>query len=313
VLLIVAAGGVAAYGSLHGRGTRPLPKNAELAIVSPFPGPLVGPPPTASMYDISSVDQSGRLHWLVPCPYSFCGIPESADWASDGQRLAISVSSVVNTSNDGLHVVDLRTGRARQLVRRGQYAEYDWLDIDWAPDGRRLAYATNNSQIAIINTDGSGHRILETGSDYGSKHAPSWSPDGHWIAYASVQDGESSVYVSRADGSEDRLLARHAAAPAWSPDGTRIAFRASDGIEFISPNGRLLSPRGSIQAGTPVGISGTPGWSPDGMKIAISNPRSGTWIMNADGTGLRRLTRYADDRPMRSEPQAPRPAWRPRP
>jgi Tol biopolymer transport system component len=258
-----------------------------------------------------SVGPSRRLRWLpgLACPVAWCGEPESADWASDGQRLAIGVSSALlrrQNNYGGLHVVDLRTRRDIHLVRPGEYVEYDWLGIDWAPDGRRLAYSTNNGDIAVINADGSGHRILDTGDDGGFNHTPSWSPDGRWIAYASVQNGRlSSVYTSRADGSGRRLLARHAAAPAWSPAGTRIAFRGPERIEFISPDGRLLPPRS-------VGINGTPAWSPDGTKIAVSNARSGTWIMNADGTGLRRVTRYAGDTgPMAWEP--PRLTWRPRP
>ena len=322
LLLVVAAAGVAAYASLGGRGTggvggtgrgtgRPLPRNGELVLVQ-----------HSGWFGINGVDAaSGRTRVVTKCQYDvlFCPNPDSVDWASDGQRLAIGMSSYLGVGGgihgglthdtyDGLHVVDVRTLRDRRVVRRGEYAEYAWLDIDWAPDGRHLAYATNNGDIAVVNADGSGHRILDTGADGGFKNMPSWSPDGRWIAYASLEDGRpSSVYLIRADGSGRRLLADHAAAPAWSPEGTRIAVRGPDRVEFISPEGRLLGPRS-------VGINGTPAWSPDATKVAVANARSGIWIMNADGTGLRRLpsagfTGDTGDTVL----DAARPAWRPRP
>jgi Tol biopolymer transport system component len=247
------------------------------------------------------------LRWLVPCA-ARCNDTESADWAPEGARVAISVStSFVDAADtyDGLHVVDVRTGRDTRLVQRGEYAEYDWLDLDWAPNGRQLAYATTSGDIAIINADGSRHRILATGSDNGFKHTPSWSPDGRSIAYASVADGRlSSVYISRADGSARRLLARDVAAPAWSPDGTRIAVRGARHIEFFAPDGRLVAP-------LDVGINGTPTWSPDGTKIVFTSRRNrhdwDLYVMNADGSHVRRVLRSPKTRDMEADWQPLRP------
>jgi TolB protein len=323
LILLLSAAAAAAYTSLSGgsgatpsaQAARidvtvggPLRKNGSLTVMDVQANAKHEGP--AGWYGISTVDAAGRLHTLIRCPNhaDWCGDLESIDWAPDGKRLAFGVTSfgAVNPYN-GLHVVDLRSGRDRQLVTQGQHREYDWFDLDWAPGGRRLAYS-DSGHIAVINADGLRRRILETGT-VGHDQSPSWSPDGRWIAFASRLNGVSAVYAIRADGSERRLLARDAGSPAWSPDGTRIAFRAHGGVEFVSPNGRLLSARAPFRVGVAVGISGPPVWSPDGRRIAMSN-RSGTWVMNADGSGLRRMTRYsvgmAIGRP-------PRPAWRPRP
>jgi Tol biopolymer transport system component len=71
----------------------------------------------------------------------------------------------------------------------------------------------------------------------------------------------------------------------------------------------LLASWPPFRAGVPVGINDPPVWSPDGKKIAMSTRHNGTWVVNADGTGLRRLTAYSGDSVGGSQWQ--RPAWRP--
>jgi formylglycine-generating enzyme required for sulfatase activity len=58
---------------------------------------------------------------------------------------------------------------------------------------------------------------------------PDWSPDGSQIAFSSMRDGNSEIYVMDADGSNQQRLTFNDAEdwdPAWSPDGTQIAFRS---------------------------------------------------------------------------------------
>jgi WD40 repeat protein len=322
-LVLLVCAGVATYFSVNrgagppvarslerielAAGTTPV-RNGALTLMdvqsnSKHEGPI-------GWYGVSTVDSLGRLHPLVHCPHrvDWCGDLESIDWSPDGRQLAFGITSFGGTGrDDGLHVVNLRTGRDRLLVKLGQYYEYNWLDIDWSPDGRRLAYGSDGT-IALISADGSGHTVLETGTR-GHDHAPSWSPDGRWIAFATRHDGEVSVYAIRIDGSQRRLLVEHGAAPAWSPNGKRIAFRVAKGIEFVSPNGKLLAARPPFRAGAAVGISGPPVWSPDGKKLAMANRRDGTYVMNADGSDLRRVTRHGGALAIG---QSPRPAWRPR-
>jgi Tol biopolymer transport system component len=135
-----------------------------------------------------------------------------AAWAPDSRTLAYT-----RPGSNGIRTVRA-DGRGDRLLFPG--------DADapaWSPDGRSLAFLRVRAmlyRLAVVR--GRKKRLLGSASI----DRPSWSPDGRWIAYASVASGRrSSVYASRADGSEDRLLARHAAAPAWSPDGSRIAFR----------------------------------------------------------------------------------------
>jgi len=101
----------------------------------------------------------------------------------------------------------------------------------WSPDGQSLgvvicAYAFDDchpdSAIAIANSDGSGLRVI---AQAGSHSHPSWSPDGHWIAYGSspCRTCESSVHYVHVDGDDEGLIVDDGHSPAWRPGaGARI-------------------------------------------------------------------------------------------
>lgn len=70
----------------------------------------------------------------------------------------------------------------------------------------------------------------EVGREIGKGTAPSWSPDGEWLAYTS----EEGIRVVRRDGSEGRLVVPYPQAisysfgwpplPEWSPDGKWLVY-----------------------------------------------------------------------------------------
>ena len=150
---------------------------------------------------------------------------------------------------------------------------------------------------------------------------PAWSPDGKRIAFETTTDvyvGLRRVYVIDADCSDKTFLAKtHAtgegnfATPSWSPDGKQIAFTADDGIHVINVDG---SDETHLTKGNPKEhleiLDQYPSWSPDGKKIAFrrtakstessddasssASPapvpeKSGLYVINADGTGLKNL------------------------
>jgi TolB protein len=84
----------------------------------------------------------------------------------------------------------------------------------------------------------------------------------------------------------ERLLRRGGYYPAWSPAGRKIAFNSGDGASLY-----VINATGSGERRLAGGQQ--PAWSPDGRRIAFTRyvglARYGVWVINADGTGRKRL------------------------
>jgi Tol biopolymer transport system component len=168
-----------------------------------------------------------------------------------------------------------------------------WLEsVDWAPDGRRLAFS-----VTTITTRSAynGVHVIDTvtGKDrrIGSRDGfdLDWSPDGSRLAYvefapSSFPRPHGSIYVMRADGSRRRLLRTGLAAgndssPSWSPDGTRIAYATRrNGRSFVY----LIGPYGSHRRLLASNAS-APAWSPSGGRIAYRAGCGGVKLVTPAG------------------------------
>lgn len=102
------------------------------------------------------------------------------------------------------------------------------------PEGR-IAYVSGPRQsereVRVLDL---ATGAVETVCPKGAHLAPTWSPDGAWLAFESLHDDGSGsvVRIVRADGSELQSL-RHARSwnrrPAWGPESDRVAYSSSDG------------------------------------------------------------------------------------
>jgi len=178
---------------------------------------------------------------------------------------------------------------------------------DWSPDGRRIAFESDQSGafgIWVMNADGSGQTQLSGQKGFGDFY-PSWSPDGTKLLYSHCTEvaglaffSQCDINVMNADGSgKQALLSRGRwlnTRPEFSPDGEQIAFGSDRGglqgaIWVMGADGsssrRLTKP--SLRAFWP-------DWAPTGDRILFSDHccvvHSNLYTIRPDGSGLRRIT-----------------------
>lgn len=215
-----------------------------------------------------------------------------ADWSPDGKHIWFSV-----TGNDGsrIYSVDADGSNLREI------GSVPGRSVRLSPDGKRTLYAIGSwtsMNLMVSKLDGSRTRMLNDGTTVA--WGPQWSPRGKQIAYGSMdKDKRLNVWVMNADGSNAHQLTHidgSAQMPAWSRDSKKIALQVSD----PSRTARIWIVDAKTGKGNPVGdANGTyvdegPHWFPDGKRIAFQSNRTGRleiWVMNADGSGARQLTR----------------------
>jgi Tol biopolymer transport system component len=177
-----------------------------------------------------------------------------------------------------------------------------------SPDGRKMLFYSQRSpkgDVWVMNADGRRPRNLTRNAAHDG--GGTWSPDGRRIAFDTDRDGNGELYVMNADGSAQRNLSpspsSHEWAGGWTPDGQTFLFGTDrDGNwEIYGMNADGSNPRNLTRhPGNDAGLPGGSGLvlSPAGDKIVFSSTRDTRdkdnpelYVMNVDGSGLRRLTR----------------------
>jgi RNA polymerase sigma factor (sigma-70 family) len=88
-------------------------------------------------------------------------------------------------------------------------------------------------------------------------------------------------------------------APRWSHDGSRIVFDATPGTDWVRSRLMSVEVRDGRPTFTDLGPGDSPTFSPDDKTIAfalnsgaIAGAEPGVWLMQADGSGRRRVSDY---------------------
>jgi Tol biopolymer transport system component len=177
--------------------------------------------------------------------------------------------------------------------------------------------------LYIANADGSNERRLLPDSP-GLDYDPSFSADGRWIVFTSERDAEGSgqadLYRVHPDGTGLERLTSDTSmedAGSLSPDGTQLVYVSTKGgarttniwvMDLKTKRARNLTGDGKLEPALTMNGNFRPAWSPDGKWIAFTSDRGEKWggaesgagaghtqptslyVMQADGSGLRRLT-----------------------
>jgi uncharacterized repeat protein (TIGR01451 family) len=162
----------------------------------------------------------------------------------------------------------------------------------------KIAFSTNRGdagdfEIFVADADGSNPTNLTNNPT--DDTAPSWSPDGHTIAFVRDVGGASQIFVMNANGSSQTNLTNSPpgvinAHPSWSLDGSKIAFssdRSSGNVDIWVMDANGANP---TRLTTAANVDDQPVWSPDSTRIAFSRDGADIFVMNADGGGQVNVT-----------------------
>jgi Tol biopolymer transport system component len=97
-----------------------------------------------------------------------------------------------------------------------------------SPDGRLLAFSQGPGfEIEALSDTAAA---VAFGPPSAKRASAAFSPDGRWITYQETSNGQSEVYLSRADGSGGRRVvsAGGGAEPLWTRGGREIVYRNGD-------------------------------------------------------------------------------------
>lgn len=222
-------------------------------------------------------------------------------WTADGEEVLTSVFG-----NDTSRLLAIRPsgGTPRAIAAR------PGREVALSPDGQRLLYMAGrfpSVRLMVSHLDGSGEHDLSDPRALMTFNA-AWSPDGRRIAYTRVDSARRlEVWVMDADGTGAHRVSRipdgegNPQWPAWAPDGRRLAIQVGkyEGRNSAANTSHIWVLELASGAATKLAahdrpyLDETPAWFPDG-RIAFQSDRTGrmeVWVMHADGTGARQLTR----------------------
>lgn len=204
----------------------------------------------------------------------------SAAFSPDGALVAF-----VRGNPQGVHAMAADGSGQRLVVAKGHRDQAP----SFSPDGKSFAYMdlvslgdnTVRTEVRVAAIDGSGDRLLASGSD------PQWSPDGGSIVFVGHGPGGTDILSLAATGKgETAFVARSPETeldPRLSPDGRFVAYNALDTggkTELRVAGTKDAVPR---RIAAIDGRAEPPAWSPDGESLAFVSGGS-LYVVRIAGT-----------------------------
>jgi len=166
----------------------------------------------------------------------------------------------------------------------------------WSPDGTRLALAlskTGNTQVFIVNADGSGMHRLTTSN--GIDTEPQFSADGQSVYFVSDRSGGPQIYKMSVNGGQATRVTFNGSyniSPRVSPDGKTLAWISQrDGVFSLYAMDLASGQEQRLADGAT-----EPSFSPNGKYIMYANKgggRASLAVVSVDGRVKQRLSTQA--------------------
>jgi Tol biopolymer transport system component len=232
--------------------------------------------------------------------------PHNPFWIAR-QKLGLVTEQQVNRKLEGgIFVIDLQTREFDTLLNRSV------SDVSFLSGSNRLSFvAVGKDQVLSLFTKSvEGNDLKEYDFEAFAVYSPSWSPDERRVVFANASYDSDLLVADVGSGKTENLgdLGRAGETagtdgPDWSPDGREIVYVGWDKSSRIKNDGYVpkisrlyvfdLRGRSYRRLTTGSFQDLDPAYSPDGKHIAFVSNRSKSfelWIINRDGTGLRKLT-----------------------
>ena len=214
-------------------------------------------------YDLIEVPLDGSaIRNLTSTPVS----EKAPAWSRQGNQFAF-VSDI--TGSDVIWIKNPAERWQRPLVTSKDFADGETVSFSrpfFSPDGKRIAYHRNKktgmADIWISSVSG-GSPVRLYADAKGSQLAPSWSPDGNWLAFIHAEDNKMSLRKTRIGSGDPPVVIKDEVIylqPQWSPDSQWLTVLSKDGVSVISADGKT-----SRQISKTPWLTG--GWSDDGDTL----------------------------------------------
>jgi len=231
------------------------------------------------------------LSFLFPTREEFF---KEMGWEADLDRAASARYDKYNIvfvkEVDGNSELFLARKSSGDIVRLTNTSSREESYPTWSADGRLIVYVggdEKNPGIYAMDIETGSAKMIVPGFD---DAIPSVSPDGKQIVLTDAAS-KSIVIVDIASGKKTPVphAAERGAYATWSKSGPHLVFEGPGGIFRTDIDGKNTK-----RLTSNAGLNEWPRFSPDGTMIAYaagSEEEKHLWVVNADGTGARQLSK----------------------
>lgn len=227
-------------------------------------------------------------------------------WTPNGKYILFYWNDYWHRNLEGFFQVNVETKEIQTLfTSRIDHRDphHLYLLASVSPNGQKFIFSKYDESVPqdlyLSDINGRNQRPILTRS--GFIRRLSWSPDGQYITYESIDGRHTSLWIANADGTDSRLLANNAIEAVWSPDSSQIIYTlAPNEYEYRSNLMRVRPDGSNLVQLTDGPIDHGAAWSPDGQTIAYIASGEFTYesrsmggdivLMQPDGSNKHKVT-----------------------